>query len=159
MATIILCAQCKGFDENREATCTAQYLPSRQNDHRYTSREYLCASCANNPAIYCNILPLDEAPDEDAPKEPSPYSRWFQDLLDQDQVCEDREGFEIQAHQGYISYGISMTDGHYAPEDFDAWVIGFRKDPIPSLYYGNDSRNELAPRANSYARITAAIFG
>jgi hypothetical protein len=37
--------------------------------------------------------------------------------------------YERAAYGGYVGYGLSMTDGHYAPIDFDAWVKSFRKFP------------------------------
>lgn len=37
------------------------------------------------------------------------------------------EVFERAVYGGYIGYGLSMTDGYYAPIDFEAWVRGFRK--------------------------------
>lgn len=39
------------------------------------------------------------------------------------------KAFERAVYGGYVSYGLSMTDGHYAPIDFDAWVKSFRKFP------------------------------
>lgn len=38
--------------------------------------------------------------------------------------------FEKAAYSGYVQYGLSMTDGHYAPESFDRWVINFRKSVL-----------------------------
>jgi hypothetical protein len=37
--------------------------------------------------------------------------------------------FERAAYWGYVGYGRSMTDGYYAPIDFDAWVTDFRRFP------------------------------
>lgn len=39
------------------------------------------------------------------------------------------KAFEHAAYQGYVGYGQSMSDGYYAPIDFDAWVSSFRKSP------------------------------
>lgn len=94
-----------------------------------------------------------------APKTPAPvvwpvassYAPWFQALLDQNAECTDTEAFERRAYLGHISYSLSMTDGHYAPEDFDRWVHFFRQGPVGSLYRENDLRSELAPTAMSYA--------
>src|SRR5262245_51620178 len=36
---------------------------------------------------------------------------------------------EQHAYRGHISYELSMTDGHYAPEPFERWVTFFRQDP------------------------------
>lgn len=85
------------------------------------------------------------------------YADWFIALLDRNEVCTDRIAFEHAAHRGYIAHGLSMTNGHFAPEEFDAWVIGFRKAPISELYYGNDARHNLAPQANSYAAALTKI--
>lgn len=40
------------------------------------------------------------------------------------------EAFERAVYSGYISYGLSMTDGHYAPIDFESWVKFFRRDVL-----------------------------
>lgn len=164
------CTQCEGFDTIRPATCTAQYLPSRLGGP-VGPTETLCSSCASNTRIYCNIKPLaaegltnaellarptTQVPAAIAPT-PRPYADWFQALLDRNEICADYRAFERAAYSGHISYGISMTDGYYAPEDFDAWVIGFRKAPTGSLYWGNDRRNDLAPQVNSYTAIIAQI--
>jgi hypothetical protein len=82
---------------------------------------------------------------------PAPYAAWFVRLLDEKRECTDTEGFENIAYRGYVSYGLSMSDGYYAAEDFDQWVTVFRKDPVGQLYHGNESRNALAPQALSYA--------
>lgn len=44
-------------------------------------------------------------------------------------VVFDPEAFERSAYSGYVGYGLSMTDGYYAPEPFEAWVKGFRRGP------------------------------
>lgn len=164
------CTECEGFGVTRPATCTAQYWGDSQY-HPATGEETLCSSCASNTRAYTNIKPLaaqgltnaellarptTQIPAITAPT-PRPFADWFQALLDRDEICADYRAFERTAYSGYINYGISMTDGYYAPEDFDAWVIGFRKAPINSLYWGNDRRNDLAPQANSYAKIIAQI--
>lgn len=89
-------------------------------------------------------------PEEPSTPAPSTYAPWFQALLNQNESCTDLDAFEHTAYRGYIAYNLSMTDGHYAPEDFDAWVIGFRKAPIGQLYWGNDARHTLAPQVNAY---------
>lgn len=38
------------------------------------------------------------------------------------------QAFERAVYSGYVGYGYSMTDGHYAPLDFEAWVHHFRKE-------------------------------
>ncbi|MER6509647.1 hypothetical protein ABT158_22690 [Nonomuraea sp. NPDC001636] len=41
----------------------------------------------------------------------------------------DPDAFERHAYRGHIAYGLSMTDGHYAPEPFERWVTTFRRHP------------------------------
>lgn len=41
----------------------------------------------------------------------------------------DPDQFERHAYRGHISYQVSMTDGHYAPEPFEQWVTFFRQSP------------------------------
>lgn len=45
--------------------------------------------------------------------------------------------FERAAYGGYIAYNLSMTDGHYAPIDFEAWVKSFREFPEDNLRYND----------------------
>lgn len=47
------------------------------------------------------------------------------------------EAFERAAYGGYVAYGISMTDGHYAPIDFEAWVKSFREFPEENLRFND----------------------
>lgn len=57
------------------------------------------------------------------------------------------EAFERAAYRGYVSYGISMTDGYYAPISFDVWVKNFRKYPVEEIRNNNDfypSESEMA---------------
>lgn len=91
-----------------------------------------------------------------APIEASTFAPWFTLLLDRDEVCTDRDAFERASYKGHLAYSLSMTDGYFAPESFDDWVIGFRKDPIGQLYWGNDARHALAPQVNSYIAIIAS---
>ena len=41
----------------------------------------------------------------------------------------DTLAWERAMYTGHIGYQTSMTDGHYAPEDFDRWVSYFRQNP------------------------------
>lgn len=79
----------------------------------------------------------------------SKYPAWFTTLLDEGRVM-DRAEFEREAYKGYIAYGLSMTDGHFAPEPLAAWVEIFRVDPVNSTYRQNDARHDLAPYLRSY---------
>jgi hypothetical protein len=80
----------------------------------------------------------------------SRFAAWFVALMEERTECTDADTFERTAYRGHISYELSMTDGYYAPEPFDSWVIGFRSDPAGSLYFGNDQRHALAPQVISY---------
>lgn len=42
----------------------------------------------------------------------------------------DPPTFERAAYSGYVSHGISMTDGVYYPIKFEQWVELFRKDAL-----------------------------
>lgn len=48
------------------------------------------------------------------------------------------DAFERAAYRGYAAYGYSMTDGHYAPVAFDAWVVSFREFTEENLRREND---------------------
>lgn len=78
------------------------------------------------------------------------FAAWFVTLVNQGTECASTDTFERAAYRGHISYSLSMTDGYYAPEPFSAWINGFRADPVGSLYFGNDSRYDLAPQVASY---------
>lgn len=79
------------------------------------------------------------------------YPDWFTTLLFQEQRMSLKK-FEEQAYRGYVSHGLSMTDGHFAPKTLQSWLQMFRKDVVGQLYYGNDNRHELAPYALEYER-------
>jgi hypothetical protein len=53
-------------------------------------------------------------------------------------VFEAKE-FERAAYSGYVSYGLSMSDGYYAPITFDAWVKSFRQDQGREILRSNDT--------------------
>jgi hypothetical protein len=47
-----------------------------------------------------------------------------------------REAFEQAAHDGYVNYGISMTDGYYAPEPKSATVASLRRGvPLDASWF------------------------
>jgi hypothetical protein len=77
--------------------------------------------------------------------------QWFRDLLSQNRNT-DAVLFEQEAYRGYVSHGLSMTDGHFAPVDFETWVHSFRKAPVIDLYRSNDNRSALAPYVVNYLR-------
>lgn len=144
------CASCAGFEVDRASTCTAKYLPSGSIPS--PGRIPLCASCAANTRIYCDIRPIAEAAPQNAPHT---FPSWYQRLLDLDMTCEDWKNFEAKAYLGYTRYCGSM---HEAPMDLDKWLSRFRQNPIEVLFYQNDSRHDLASRVNSYTRIIGVLF-
>lgn len=85
------------------------------------------------------------------------FPAWFNALIAQNLplAAADVEAFERAAYGGHISYDLSMTDGYYAPQDFETWVYFFRKNPI-SIYSGNDARYKLTPQINAYIALQAA---
>ncbi len=161
------CQECAGFDEVRPATVVANYWPEGQNKQVGES-VYLCGSCSSNSRTYTNVKPLAKVPahmvTEEAPEAPvevvkevaqqplpsQPYAPWFQALLDQNLPLTSVEEFEEAAYRGHVSYELGGTDGYYAPEPKEAWVKSFRTHPASALYWGNDSRTELAPYVNDY---------
>lgn len=79
-------------------------------------------------------------------------------------VFDPRE-FERAAYRGYVAYGLSMTDGHYAPHTFEQWVIHFRKSVLAddasnaTVWAENDApayvKNALMLYATQLQRATA----
>lgn len=81
----------------------------------------------------------------------------------------DPRDFEQAAHSDYVCYGISMTDGYYAPIKFEDWVKPFRRevrklaeqiartgertleDLIAEVFYANDAASEVKQALFSYA--------
>jgi len=66
------------------------------------------------------------------------------------------EAFEKSCYRGYVSHGLSMTDGYYAPLTFEAWVIGFRKGPETSIRYGCDVSDTVRRSLPTYLDHLAA---
>jgi hypothetical protein len=58
MTTTPRCQQCAGFGEDREATHTANYQPDGLN-RKVGDEVLLCAPCADNPWVYCNVKPIE----------------------------------------------------------------------------------------------------
>jgi hypothetical protein len=50
----------------------------------------------------------------------------------------DPRAFERAAYQGYVSHGLGMTDGYYAPLKFEQWVALFRRHPAEVIAHEND---------------------
>jgi hypothetical protein len=67
------------------------------------------ARCQDLPVVYCDAT----------------------DLADTNAIMElgvvfDPQEFEKVAYSGYVGYGFSMSDGYYAPIQFESWVKSFR---------------------------------
>jgi hypothetical protein len=66
--------------------------------------------------------------------------------------------FERAAYSGYVGYGLSMTDGYYAPISSEAWIRAFRKEVLESadldakkIFYGNDASALVKASLPAYA--------
>ena len=62
------------------------------------------------------------------------------------------EMFEQSMYSGHISYELSMTDGHYAPEPAETWIAEFRK--FPRTKY-NDAPAEVIAAFGRYQQEMA----
>lgn len=67
----------------------------------------------------------------------------------------DPNKFERAVYSGYVSYGLSMTDGYYAPMDFEAWVVSFRNDPARELNGENDTPQYVKDALPTYLAATS----
>lgn len=148
---INLCAYHSPFD-NKYIPCTScGEKPALAGDSR--DEDPVCADCE---AAYARIAdlpaptPTMPAPTDLITQDGLTFPAWFQGLLALARPMPDPDAFEATAYRGHLNYEIGGTDGYYAPEPIEAWVIGFRQAPISSLYRGNDLRNELAPQALAY---------
>ena len=68
-----------------------------------------------------------------------------------------RNEFESATHSGYVAYGLSMTDGYYAPEPLSATVTDLHRSvPItPEFFrYGND----FTPTQDQLDEYNATFF-
>jgi len=71
-------------------------------------------------------------------------------------VQQIRDDFENHAHTGYVAYGLSMTDGHYAPEPKSSTVQKLhRAVPVTADFfrYGTD----FEPTAEELAAYNATF--
>lgn len=83
--------------------------------------------------------------------------------------------FEDAAYSGYVGYGLSMTDGHYAPIGREIWIRAFRKEvlaaadqiltdaahgvelAVSKVWYSNDASRAVKSSLAVYAaRLVAA---
>lgn len=69
----------------------------------------------------------------------------------------DPKQFERAVYGGHVSYQLSMTDGHYAPEPFEAWVKGLRQDPERVVTYFNDAAPEVKEALPKYIEALMAV--
>lgn len=67
--------------------------------------------------------------------------------------CFSPEVFERAMYSGHISYQLSMTDGHYAPEPAEVWIARFRQ--FPGTTY-NDAPAEVIAALPRYMELAAA---
>lgn len=71
--------------------------------------------------------------------------------------CWTPQAFERAIYGGYISYGLSMTDGHYAPEKFDAWVKTLRQFPEHVVKVDNDAPANVKAGLTRYLAALEAV--
>lgn len=64
----------------------------------------------------------------------------------------DTAKWERAMYSGHISYELSMTDGHYAPETFEVWIAEFRKFPRTSY---NDATPATLAAFTRYLELAA----
>lgn len=77
-------------------------------------------------------------------------------------VVFDIEKFEDAAYQGYVGYGLSMSDGIYYPIDRKTWIASFRKDALNGLdaksaFYGNDAGKSVRESYDLYKERLQAL--
>ena len=65
----------------------------------------------------------------------------------------DAEVFERAMFAGHVSYELSMTDGHYAPEPAEVWIAEFRKFPRANY---NDAAPEVIAALGKYRALIGA---
>lgn len=69
---------------------------------------------------------------------------------------EIRKAFEDKAYSGYVSHGVSMTDGHYAPESRTAFVRQMRNCvPLAASFFRYDT--EFRPTDEELAAYNATF--
>jgi hypothetical protein len=67
----------------------------------------------------------------------------------------DPRVYEQAAYLGYVSAGIAMSDGYYAPVKFESWVRDFRRSPsLPE-----PEQVDLLPALDIYKRALASALG
>jgi hypothetical protein len=68
-------------------------------------------------------------------------------------VAFSAEIFERTMFAGHVSYELSMTDGHYAPEPAEVWIAELRKFPRTSY---NDAAPEVLAALGKYIATLGA---
>lgn len=69
----------------------------------------------------------------------------------------DAPTFERAVYRGYISYGLSMTDGVYHPIKFEQWVIHFRQHALADreVFNENDVAQYVKDSLPHYVKLLA----
>jgi hypothetical protein len=65
--------------------------------------------------------------------------------------------FERAAYAGYVGYGLSMSDGYYAPVQFESWVKSFRKHPEAGLDNQNDVSDAVKAGLPLYVKALVSV--
>lgn len=67
------------------------------------------------------------------------------------------KAFEQAAYTGYVSYGCSMTDGHYSPLAFEAWVKLLRQHPVEVMSQDNDAAESVKAALPLYMEALVSV--
>lgn len=68
--------------------------------------------------------------------------------------------FERTVYRAYVSQGLSLTDGYFGPQDFEAWVGHFRKSVLSSRAPGgvfNADSDVPEPVSAALTRYSTAL--
>lgn len=71
-------------------------------------------------------------------------------------VVFDPRSFERIAYSGYVSHGVSTTDGYYAPLKFEQWVKSFRSSPVQEMI-NSDAPQYVKDSLPAYVEALAAV--
>lgn len=71
-------------------------------------------------------------------------------------IAFDPRSFERIAYSGYVSHGVSTTDGYYAPLKFEQWVKSFRDNPSQEMI-SNDAPQYVKDSLPAYVEALAAV--
>lgn len=75
-------------------------------------------------------------------------------------VVFDPQTFETRVYDGYVGYGYSMSDGYYAPIQFESWVKSFRESVRKDTFSwdGNDTHRSVRPALALYRELLTAAL-